>query len=73
MDASSSDKTCIFPNWQPVAYLERRNSYAHQRETSGSIQFRNANFYKRIEFDPRGCDFFPLRTIPYGMESLLPH
>ena len=65
--------TCIFPNWTPVTYLERMNSYARQRETSSSIQFRNGNFYKRIEFAPRGSEFFSLRAVPYGMENHFYH
>ena len=39
------------------------------------VPFQNGNFYKRKEFTlaPRGCEFFPLRTFPFGMENHFYH
>ena len=54
---------------------ERWKSFAHQRETTGfnCLPFRNGNFSLMKEFAPRGSEFFPLRAVPYGMETHFYH
>ena len=65
----------IYTNYNANGVARMLKSYAHQRETTGSVSLFNyyVPIQKRKEYAHRGSEFFPLRAVPYCRENYFYH